>query len=146
MAPMAISHCCNPRSIRTAGYLKLTQARHDSGIASGADVAQAQTQLDSAKEQLIDLGVARTQYEHAIAILIGKPPAELSMRHSRRSRANRRQSRWPFRPRCWNGVPDIAISERQMASLNEQIGIADAAYYPSLTLSGGCGPGRAPAS
>ena len=62
-----------------AGFLKLTQARHDSGIASGADVAQAQTQLDSAKEQLIDLGVARAQYEHAIAILIGKPPAELSI-------------------------------------------------------------------
>src|SRR5580700_10162341 len=61
------------------GFLKLTQARHDSGIASGADVAQAETQLDSAKEQLIDLGVARAQYEHAIAILIGKPPAELTI-------------------------------------------------------------------
>src|SRR6202021_1206344 len=60
-------------------FLKLTQARHDSGIASGADVAQAETQLDSAKEQLIDLGVARAQYEHAIAILIGKAPSEVSV-------------------------------------------------------------------
>ena len=122
-----------------AGFLKLTQARHDSGIASGADVAQAQTQLDSAKEQLIDLGVARAQYEHAIAILIGKPPAELSIAPADAHSANRRKCRWRCPPRCWKGGPDIATSERQMAALNEQIGIADAAYYPSLTLSGGAG-------
>jgi NodT family efflux transporter outer membrane factor (OMF) lipoprotein len=121
-----------------AGYLKLTQARHDSGIASGADVAQAQTQLDSAKEQLIDFGVARTQYEHAIAILIGKPPAELSIA------AEPIKNQPPQVPVAFPSTllerrPDIAISERQMAALNEQVGIADAAYYPALTLSGGAG-------
>ncbi len=115
-------------------YLKLTQDRFNSGVASGADVAQAQTQLDTAQAQLIDYGVARAQYEHAIAILTGKPPAELSIAAS------------PIKivpPPVPISVPstllerrpDIAATERQMASENEQIGIAKAAYYPSLTLS-----------
>ena len=121
-----------------AGYLKLTQARHASGIASGADVAQAETQLDSAKEQLIDFGVARAQYEHAIAILIGKAPAELTIE------AQPLKGEPPPVPVAFPSTllerrPDIAISERQMASVNEQVGIAEAAYYPSLTLSAGAG-------
>ena len=121
-----------------ADYLKLTQARHDSGIASGADVAQAETQLDSAKEQLIDLGVARAQYEHAIAILIGKPPAELSIQ-PRTLKDQPPQVPVAFPSTLLERRPDIAISERQMAAVNEQVGIADAAYYPSLTLSAGAG-------
>src|ERR1700722_17010801 len=120
------------------GYLKLTQARHDSGIASGADVAQAQTQLDSAKEQLIDLGVARSQFEHAVAILIGKPPAELSIA-PQTIMAEPPQVPVAMPSTLLERRPDIAISERQMASLNEQVGIAVAAYYPSLTLSAGAG-------
>jgi NodT family efflux transporter outer membrane factor (OMF) lipoprotein len=120
------------------GFLKLTQARHDSGIASGADVAQAETQLDSAKEQLIDLGVARTQFEHAIAILVGKAPAELSI-PPQTIMAEPPQVPVAMPSTLLERRPDIAMSERQMASLNEQIGIADAAYYPSLTLSGGAG-------
>ena len=119
-------------------FLKLTQARHDAGIASGADVAQAETQLDSAKEQLIDLGVARAQFEHAIAILIGKPPAELTIA------PQTLMGEPPPVPVAMPATllerrPDIAASERQMAALNEQIGIADAAYYPALTLSAGAG-------
>jgi NodT family efflux transporter outer membrane factor (OMF) lipoprotein len=121
-----------------AGYLKLTQARHDSGIASGADVAQAETQLDSAKEQLIELGVARTQYEHAIAILVGKAPAEVSIpRQPLKGEPPQVPVAMPST--LLERRPDIAIAERQMAALNEQIGIADAAYYPSLTLSAGAG-------
>ena len=120
------------------GFLKLTQARHDSGIASGADVAQAETQLDSAKEQLIDLGVARTQFEHAIAILIGKAPAELSIA-PQTIMAEPPQVPVAMPATLLERRPDIAMSERQMASLNEQVGIAEAAYYPSLTLSGGAG-------
>jgi NodT family efflux transporter outer membrane factor (OMF) lipoprotein len=122
------------------GFLKLTQARHDSGIASGADVAQAQTQLDSAREQLIDFGVARTQYEHAIAILIGKAPAELSIA-AEPIRNQPPQVPIAFPSTLLERRPDIAASERQMASMNEQIGIAEAAYYPSLTLSAGAGLG-----
>jgi NodT family efflux transporter outer membrane factor (OMF) lipoprotein len=121
-----------------AGFLKLTQARHDSGIASGADVAQAQTQLDSAKEQLIDLGVARAQFEHAIAILIGKPPSELSIAHEP-LKGQPPQVPVAFPSTLLERRPDIANSERTMAAMNEQIGIADAAYYPSLTLSGAAG-------
>jgi NodT family efflux transporter outer membrane factor (OMF) lipoprotein len=115
-------------------YLKLTQDRFNSGVASGLDVAQAQTQLNTARAQMIDYGVARAQYEHAIAVLAGKPPAELSITHR------------PIKitpPSVPVGVPstllerrpDIAASERQMASANEQIGIAKAAYYPTLSLS-----------
>jgi NodT family efflux transporter outer membrane factor (OMF) lipoprotein len=120
------------------GFLKLTQARHTSGIASGADVAQAQTQLDSAREQLIDFGVARTQYEHAIAILIGKPPSELTI-SPEPIKNQPPQVPVAFPSTLLERRPDIATSERQMASLNEQIGIAEAAYYPSLTLSAGAG-------
>jgi NodT family efflux transporter outer membrane factor (OMF) lipoprotein len=120
------------------GFLKLTQARHDSGIASGADVAQAQTQLDSAKEQLIDFGVARAQYEHAIAILIGKPPSELSIAPEP-IKQEPPQVPVALPSTLLERRPDVAASERQMAALNEQVGIADAAYYPSLTLSAGAG-------
>ncbi len=120
------------------GFLKLTKARHDSGIASGADVAQAETQLGSAKEQMIDFGVARAQYEHAIAILVGKPPAELSL-EKRTLKGEPPQVPVALPSTLLERRPDIAISERQMASLNEQIGIADAAFYPSLTLSAGAG-------
>jgi len=115
-------------------YLKLTQDRFNSGVASGADVAQAQTQLNTAQAQLIDYGVARAQYEHAIAILSGKPPSQVSITAS------------PIKivpPPIPIGVPstllqrrpDIAAAEREMAAENEQIGIAKAAYYPSLTLN-----------
>ena len=115
-------------------YVKLTQERFNSGVASGSDVAQAQTQLNTARAEMIDYGVARAQYEHAIAVLAGKPPAELSVTYH------------PIKitpPSVPVGVPstllerrpDIAAAERQMAAANEQIGIAKAAYYPTLSLS-----------
>lgn len=119
-------------------YLKLTQDRFNSGVASGSDVAQAQTQLNTARAQMIDYDVARARYEHAIAVLVGKPPAELSVTYR------------PIKitpPPVPVGVPstllerrpDIAASERQMAAANEQIGIAKAAYYPTLSLSASAG-------
>ncbi len=119
-------------------YLKLTRDRFDSGVASGADVAQAQTQLNTARAEMIDYDVARAQYEHAIAVLTGKAPAELSISYS------------PIKitpPPVPVGVPstllerrpDIATAERQMAQANEQIGIAQAAFYPTLSLSATAG-------
>jgi len=119
-------------------YLKLTQDRFNSGVASGSDVAQAQTQLATARAQLIDYDVARAQYEHAIAVLAGKPPAEVSVTYS------------PIKilpPPIPVGVPstllerrpDVAVSERQIAVANEQIGIAKAAFYPTLSLNGDAG-------
>jgi NodT family efflux transporter outer membrane factor (OMF) lipoprotein len=121
-------------------YLKLTQDRFNSGVASGSDVAQAQTQLQTARAQLIDYDVARAQYEHAIAVLAGKPPADLSISYS---------SIKIIPPPVPAGVPstllerrpDIAGAERQMAQANEQIGIAKAAYYPTLSLAPNTGVG-----
>jgi len=120
-------------------YLKLTQDRFNSGVASGSDVAQAQTQLETARSQLVDYDVARTQYEHAIAVLAGKPPVEVSITYS------------PIKilpPPMPVGLPsdllerrpDIANVERQMAEANEQIGIAKAAFYPSIGLTTNSAP------
>jgi len=119
-------------------YLELTQNRLRSGVASGVDVAQAQAQLETARTQLIDLGVARAQFEHAIAILIGKPPSEFSI-----PRAVLKSEP----PQTPPGVPsmllerrpDIAAAERQMAAANEQIGLARAAYFPTLVLNASAG-------
>ena len=117
-----------------AEYLKLTQDRFELGVASGADVAQAKTQLDTARAELIDLGVQRTQFEHAIAILIGKPPADVTIAPLALKTLP------PAVPidvpsALLERRPDIAASERQMAAANEQIGIAKSAYFPAVLLS-----------
>jgi NodT family efflux transporter outer membrane factor (OMF) lipoprotein len=119
-------------------YLKLTQDRFNSGVASGSDVAQAQTQLETARAQLIDYDVARAQYEHAVAVLAGKPPAELSITQ-RPIKITPPPVPVGLPSTLLERRPDIAASERQMASANEQIGIAKAAYYPTLTISGSAG-------
>jgi NodT family efflux transporter outer membrane factor (OMF) lipoprotein len=115
-------------------YLTLTQNRYKAGVASGGDVALAQTQVDTTRAQLIDLGVARAQYEHAIAILAGKPPAAVTVP------AQILKTPPPAVPvglpsTLLERRPDIAGAERTMAAAHEQIGIAVAAYYPTLTLS-----------
>ncbi len=104
-------------------------------MASGADVAQAETQLYTTRQaQLVDLGVARAQYEHAIAILVGKPPAAVTVS------AGVLKDAPPAVPVTMSPSvllerrPDIAAAERQMAAVQEQIGIAVAAYYPTLNL------------
>lgn len=115
-------------------YLTLTQERFRVGVASGADVALAQTQLDTAQAQLMDYGVARAQFEHAIAILIGKPPAEVSV-PIRAITITPPQVPVGLPSELLERRPDIAFAERDMAAANEQIGIAQAAFYPTLTLS-----------
>lgn len=115
-------------------YLQLTRDRFDAGVASDADIAQAEAQLEGARASLVDVEVNRTAYEHAIAILTGKPPAELTIEFALRNAPP------PVIP---EGVPsallqrrpDIASYERQMAAANEQIGVAKSAYYPTVTLS-----------
>jgi NodT family efflux transporter outer membrane factor (OMF) lipoprotein len=120
-----------------AGYEKTLQInvnRHNQGVASGADVAQAETQLETTRAQAIDLGVERSQLEHAIAILTGKPPAELTIAVAPLTVPP------PAIPVELPGEllqrrPDIAAAERRVAAANAQIGVATAAYFPSLTLS-----------
>ncbi|HEY0556491.1 MAG TPA: efflux transporter outer membrane subunit [Thermoanaerobaculia bacterium] len=114
--------------------LKITSNRHDQGVASGADLAEAQTQLETARAAAIDLGVSRTQLEHAIAILTGKAPADLTIAEAPIKFAP------PVVPvgvpsELLERRPDIAGAERRVAAANAQIGVAQAAYYPTLSLN-----------
>ncbi|MGC2195043.1 MAG: efflux transporter outer membrane subunit [Terriglobales bacterium] len=114
--------------------LQLTQNRYNGGIASQVDVAQAQTQLETTRAQAIDLRVQRAQFEHAIAVLTGQPPSIFSLA------AAPLASTPPVVPAglpsdLLERRPDIAANERLMAAANAQIGIAKAAYYPTITLS-----------
>ncbi len=118
--------------------LQLVEARHAGGVASGLDLAQQQTLLDSTTTQLYLVQQQRTDFEHAIAVLTGNPASTFSV---------------PVRPLNQTappvplGVPsdllerrpDIAEAERQMAYQNAQVGVATAAFYPQLTISGGGG-------
>jgi NodT family efflux transporter outer membrane factor (OMF) lipoprotein len=121
-----------------ADALKLTTNRYVGGAAPRSDVAQAKTQLASTQAQDTEVGVQRAQFEHAIAVLAGKPPAELSL---------------PLAPldiqppivpiglpsQLLERRPDVAASERRVAEANEQIGIARAAFFPTLMLGASAG-------
>ena len=115
--------------------VQLTQDRFDGGVATMADVALAQTQLETARGQLTDLQIQRAEFEHAIAVLTGKPPADLSIAETPPQSAPPPLS-VSFPSALLERRPDIAAAERQVAAANQQIGIAKAALYPSLTLSG----------
>jgi NodT family efflux transporter outer membrane factor (OMF) lipoprotein len=118
--------------------LELTQNRYKAGVVAKADVAAAQTQLKSTQAQAIDVGVQRAQLEHAIALLTGKPPADFSLPPVTFAGP---QIKIPvgIPSDLLERRPDIASAERKMAAANAQIGVAKAAYYPSLTLSGSLG-------
>jgi len=121
--------------------LQLTQARYDGGAAPLSDVAQARTQLQTAQVQETELGIQRAEFEHAIAILIGKPPAQVTIAAVP---VTVQEPTLPAIPgvlpsQLLERRPDIAADERRMASANEQIGIAQAAFYPTLDLSASAG-------
>ena len=118
--------------------VQLTQDRFDGGVASLGDVAQAQTQLETARAQSVDLGVQRAQFEHAIAVLTGKPPADLSI-PAAPSQSPPPVSLAGIPSALLERRPDVAAAERQVAAANEQIGIAKAALYPSLNFSAAAG-------
>jgi NodT family efflux transporter outer membrane factor (OMF) lipoprotein len=118
--------------------LQLTLGRFKGGVAPRADVAQAQTQLDTTRVQDTDVTVQRAQFEHAIAILIGKPPADFSLA------AAPLNTQPPSIPiglpsELLERRPDIAAAERRVAEANNQIGIARAAYFPTVSLGGTAG-------
>jgi NodT family efflux transporter outer membrane factor (OMF) lipoprotein len=126
-----------------AGYersLRITQNRYDAGIVAKTDVLQAQTQLATSQAEALGLNRQRAQFEHAIAVLVGVPPADFSLP----------ERAWnPVAPEIPIGVPstllqrrpDIAATERLVAQANERIGIAQSAYYPSIGLSGSVSTG-----
>jgi NodT family efflux transporter outer membrane factor (OMF) lipoprotein len=114
--------------------LQLTRNQYAVGVVGRADVAQAETQLKSTQAQAIDAAVQRAQLEHAIAILVGKPPAEFSLA------AETVPTVFPVIPmelpsELLERRPDIAAAERRAAAANAQIGVAESAFFPSLTLS-----------
>ena len=119
-------------------FLRLTQDRFTSGVASQADVVQAQAQLKTTQAQAIDVGVQRAQLEHAIAILMGEAPANFSLPPTPLAVTP---------PTIPVGVPsellerrpDIAGAERRVAAANAQIGVAVAAFYPTITLNASSG-------
>ena len=118
--------------------LDLTQNRYEGGVASAIDVAQAQTQLETTRAQAIDVQVARAQFEHAMAVLTGVPASSFSLPNTPLKEVP------PTMPvglpsDLLERRPDIAAAERRVASANEEVGIARAAYFPTISLSGNGG-------
>ena len=119
--------------------LKLTQNRYDAGVVARSDVAQAQLQLLNAKAQLIDTGNQRAALEHAIAILLGRVPSAFSLERSETYTLTLPPVTAAVPSELLRRRPDVIAAERRMAAANAQIGVAVAAYYPSITLSGSFG-------
>lgn len=118
--------------------LKLNEDRYQGGLASEVEVEQARTILETTRAQLVDVGVARSQYEHAVAVLVGKPPADFTLPPLPLTTPP---------PAVPVGVPsqllerrpDIAGAERRVASANAQVGLAQTAYYPLVNIFGSGG-------
>jgi NodT family efflux transporter outer membrane factor (OMF) lipoprotein len=114
--------------------LEVVRSAYDTGVADQISVVEAQTTLESAQSAAINIGIARAQYEHAIALLIGKPASAFSIPVEPRTSAP------PPIPvglpsQLLERRPDVAAAERNMAAANAQIKVAYTAYYPALTLS-----------
>jgi NodT family efflux transporter outer membrane factor (OMF) lipoprotein len=115
-------------------FLRVVTEQDRAGTVPPSNLVSARTQLESAQASLIALGVSRAQFQHAIAVLVGKNPGEIVVPHS---------SALPTLPEIPAGVPstllqrrpDIATAERQMAAANASIGVAISAYYPAISLS-----------
>ncbi len=134
----ALKQLLDATVVAYAESLKLTQALYEPGIDSDESVAEAETQLEATRALDTNLGILRAQYEHAIALLVGQPASSFSIAVE------------PLKtppPAIPFGVPsqllerrpDVAASERLMAQANAQVGVAVAAYYPTLTLSASAG-------
>ncbi|WP_417069687.1 efflux transporter outer membrane subunit [Niveibacterium terrae] len=114
--------------------LELTRNRLASGVATRADVAQAETQLASAKAQVVELELSRTQLEHALAIQLGRAPADFTLAPTN-ALATPPAIPEVLPAELLQRRPDIAAAERRVAAANAEIGVAQAAWYPTLSLA-----------
>ena len=117
---------------------RITNNRFEGGVAPKSDVDQAKTQLEAARVQARDITLQRAQFEHAIAILLGEPPASFTLGNAPLD------ARPPLIPpglpsELLERRPDIAAAERRVAEANDRIGIARAAFYPTISLNGTVG-------
>lgn len=118
--------------------LNITLNEYKSGTVSEADVLQAKTQLENAQAQAVNVGILRGQYEHAIAVLIGEPASTFSIAF-KPLKAKPPKIPLEIPSELLERRPDVAQAERLAAQANAQIGVAVAAFYPTLTLSGAGG-------
>ena len=117
---------------------RITTNRFEGGVSPKSDVDQAKTQLEAARVQARDITLQRAQFEHAIAVLLGQPPATFTLANAPLS------ARPPAIPpglpsELLERRPDIASAERRVAEANDRIGIARAAFYPTISLNGAVG-------
>lgn len=127
-----------------SGYereLQITQNRFNVGIAARTDVLQAQTQLANARSEALSLRQQRAQFEHAIAVLVGKAPSQFALAPSPEWKVSLPEVPVGVPATLLQRRPDIAAAERDVAAANAEIGIARAAYFPNIGLSGSVGSG-----
>src|SRR5262249_39658390 len=123
------------------GYARarvLTSRRHEQGVVSGVDVAQAETQLETTRVAATDVAIQRAQLEHAIAVLTGRPPSDLTIAPAAFAPTP------PALPlelpsELLERRPDVAAAERRTAAANARVGVATAAFFPRLLLSASAG-------
>jgi len=114
--------------------LTLTQNQYNAGVVARGDVVQAEAQLAATRAQLLDATIQRAQLEHAVAVLVGKPPSKLAIAPQQLP-AVFPQIPVTLPSELLERRPDVAAAERRTASANAQIGVAQAAFFPSLTLA-----------
>jgi len=119
--------------------LKITRNKYAVGVSARSDIITAQTQLDSTRAQLIAEGVTRAQYEHAIAVLVGKAPSEFSIARTPTIGIALPAIPAQLASTLLERRPDVAAAERLAAEANARIGVQTAAYYPDLSLTGAAG-------